>query len=77
MWENLVQLNVDDYRDVFCICSLQKMYNVRINTGKNFLVCCRKHNVDDLLLLVVLMKTFIHRKYTVDIDRIQVCTKEQ
>jgi len=23
------------------------------------------------------MKTFIHRKYTVDIDRIQICTKDK
>ena len=24
-----------------------------------------------------LLKTFIHRKYTVDIDRIQICTKDK
>ena len=23
------------------------------------------------------LKTFIHRKYTVDIDRIQICTKDK
>jgi len=23
------------------------------------------------------MKTFIHRKYTVDIDRIEICTKDK
>ena len=28
-------------------------------------------------MLIENLKTFIHRKYTVDIDRIQICTKDK
>jgi len=36
-----------------CICSLQKKYHIRINTGNEFHVCTKKH--DEMLKTVVKM----------------------
>jgi len=38
---------------------------------------CVRVSSCDSVCRCILMKTYIHRKYTVDIDRIQICTKDK
>ena len=54
-----------EYAECFCVCSLQKKYHIRIDTGDTFHVHSKKHCVDDdddLMITVIAMLSFVFDK---------------